>query len=58
MRAGRFSVETDGALTAPEVEVSGGSVPDVDVNIADIDIGTRTEEIEVPTVDVTPTDAP
>lgn len=54
--AGLFSVETEGTLAAPNVEVSGGSVPDVDVNTADITVGTREEVIEVPTVDVTPAD--
>lgn len=54
--AGLFTVEADGKLAAPEVDVSGGSVPEVDVNTADIDVGTRSEVIEVPTVDVTPAD--
>jgi hypothetical protein len=35
MALGLFSVESEGKLTAPDVEVSGGSVPDVDVNTAD-----------------------
>jgi cytoskeletal protein RodZ len=53
---GLFQVETDGQLKAPDVNVSGGEVPDVDVQAADVDIGTKTETIEVPTVDVTPPD--
>ncbi len=52
--AGFFNVETEGALTAPEVSVSGGSVPEVSVNTADIDVGTRQEEVTVPTVEITP----
>ncbi len=50
--AGLFNVDTSGSLKAPEVEVSGGEVPNVDVEAADIDVGTRTETIEVPTVTV------
>jgi hypothetical protein len=53
---GLFQVEADGQLKAPDVNVSGGEVPDVDVQAADVDIGTKTETIEVPTVDVTPPD--
>lgn len=53
---GLFQVETQGELKAPDVNVSGGEVPNVDVNAADVDIGTKTETIEVPTVDVTPPD--
>jgi hypothetical protein len=54
--AGLFQVQTDGQLKAPDVDVSGGEVPNVDVQAADVDIGTRTETVEVPTVDVTPPD--
>lgn len=53
---GLFQVQTDGQLKAPEVNVSGGEVPNVEVQAADVDVGTRTETIEVPTVDVTPPD--
>ena len=53
---GLFQVEAEGQLKAPDVEVSGGAVPDVNVEAADVDVGTRTETIEVPTVDVTPPD--
>lgn len=53
---GLFQVEAEGQLKAPEVNVSGGEVPNVDVEAADVDIGTKTETIEVPTVDVTPPD--
>lgn len=56
--AGLFTVETDGALKAPEVSVEGGEIPEVQVNTADVDVGTRTETVEVPTVTVTkPEDA-
>lgn len=52
--AGLFTVETEGRLAAPDVAVTGGSVPAVDVDTAEIDIGTRREIIEVPTVAMTP----
>jgi hypothetical protein len=49
---GLFNVDTSGKLEAPSVTVEGGEVPNVDVETADIDIGTETATIEVPTVDV------
>jgi hypothetical protein len=51
--AGLFQVNTEGQLKAPDIDVSGGEVPQVDVQAADVDVGTKTETIEVPTVDVT-----
>lgn len=53
---GLISFSTSGALEAPKVSVSGGEVPKVDVQTADINVGTRTETVEVPTVQVTPAD--
>lgn len=50
---GLFNVETEGQLKAPEVEVTGGEVPDVDVQAADIDVGTKETTVEVPTIEVT-----
>lgn len=41
---------------APTVSVEGGQAPEFDVNTADVDVGTKTETVEVPTVDVTPAD--
>jgi hypothetical protein len=49
---GLFNVDTSGRLVAPEVTVEGGEVPNVDVETADIDVGTETTTIEVPTVDI------
>lgn len=49
---GLLKVDTDGALKAPEVDVSGGAVPDVDVKTGELDVGTKTETVEVPTIDV------
>ncbi|MGB6231713.1 MAG: hypothetical protein WBF53_16470 [Litorimonas sp.] len=36
----------------PEVSVEGGQLPAVDVDVADIDVGTREMTVEVPTIDV------
>lgn len=52
--AGLFNIDSSGSLTAPTVTVEGGEVPKVQVETADIDVGTKTKTIEVPTVSVTP----
>ena len=36
----------------PEVSVEGGNMPEFDVETADVDVGTKTTTVEVPTVDV------
>lgn len=36
----------------PEVEVTGGQVPEFDVETADVDVGTKETTVEVPDVDV------
>lgn len=36
----------------PEVEVTGGQMPEFDVETADVDIGTKKTTVEVPDVDV------
>lgn len=42
----------------PDVEVTGGNMPEFDVETADVDVGTEKKTIEVPDVDVTmPDDA-
>ena len=40
----------------PEVEATGGEMPEYDVDAADVEVGTETREVEVPTVDVEPPD--
>lgn len=49
-------VLTDIDLTStgslPEVSVEGGEMPSVDVDVADVDVGTKTIEVKVPTMDV------
>ena len=36
----------------PEVKVEGGALPTVDADVGDVDIGTKNETIQVPTIDV------
>ena len=44
----------DARMPDVKVQTSGGQAPAFDVNTAEVDVGTRTEAIEVPTVDVRP----
>jgi ABC-type Na+ efflux pump permease subunit len=52
---GLFNVDASGELKTPEVavDVTGGEVPSVQVETADIDVGTTTETVKVPDVEVT-----
>lgn len=43
-------VEDSGEL--PDVDVEGGRAPEVDVNPADVDITTDTQQVVVPDVDI------
>ena len=36
----------------PEVNIEGGQMPKVDVDVADIDVGSREVDFRVPTIDV------
>ena len=36
----------------PEVEVTGGQLPKVDVKTPDVEVGTKAVEVQVPDVDV------
>ena len=36
----------------PDVQVENGSLPTVDADVGDIDVGTKNETIQVPTIDV------
>jgi hypothetical protein len=47
-------VEEEGKM--PDVDVSGGEAPKVDVDPARVEMGTDTHTVVTPTVDVTPTD--
>ncbi len=45
-------VEDEGK--APDVEVKGGEMPEVDVDPAKVEVSTDTQAVAVPDVDVTP----
>ena len=47
-------VEDEGK--APEVEVRGGEMPEVDVDPAKVEITTDTQQVVTPEVNVTPTE--
>lgn len=49
-----FDADVTGELEAPDVDVSvtGGEVPNVDVEAGDVEVGTEEVTIEVPTVDI------
>lgn len=51
---GFFSADMNGRIKAPNVDVSvkGGELPDVDVDSKKIEMGTKKETIEVPTIGV------
>ncbi len=38
----------------PEVSVEGGQMPAIDMDVADIDVGTKEIDVKVPTIDITP----
>lgn len=46
------SVEKTEQGELPEVSVDGGKLPEYDVDAPDVEVGSETREIEVPTVDV------
>jgi hypothetical protein len=50
------TAEVEDPGEAPEVNVEGGRAPDVDVDPARVEVGTDTQTVEVPDVDVTPAD--
>lgn len=52
---GILDFDAEGDLQAPDVEVTGGEVPDIDADVADISTGTET--VEVPTLEVDQADA-
>jgi hypothetical protein len=51
---GLFNVDASGELKTPEVSVTGGEIPEMQVETADVDVGTKEVSVDVPTVEVTP----
>ena len=41
----------------PDIDVEGGNLPEYDVDAADVEIGTETQTVEVPTISVEEADA-
>ncbi len=41
----------------PDIDVEGGNLPEYDVDAPDVDVGTETTTVEVPTMDVEEADA-
>lgn len=48
------SVEQTEEGELPEIEATGGEMPEYDVDAADVEVGTETETIEVPDIDIEP----
>ncbi|KPF79360.1 hypothetical protein IP88_01965 [alpha proteobacterium AAP81b] len=51
---GLIDIDQTRSAKAPEISVTGGQAPAFDVNTATVDVGTKKETVEVPTIDVTP----
>jgi PBP1b-binding outer membrane lipoprotein LpoB len=48
------SAEVEDEGRAPEVEVKGGEMPEVDVDPANVEVSTDTQQVVTPEVNVTP----
>lgn len=48
------TAEVEDAGEAPEVEVKGGEMPEVDVDPANVEVSTDTQTVVTPDVNVTP----
>lgn len=53
---GLWNVDTSGQRKAPavavDIDTKGGEVPEMQVETADIDVGTKTETVKVPEIDI------
>ncbi|WP_146590039.1 hypothetical protein [Puniceibacterium confluentis] len=49
-----FDVAEEGALPDVDVSVEGGKLPDIDAEVGTVTTGSKTVEVEVPTIDVDP----
>jgi hypothetical protein len=47
-----INFDTSGQVKAPTVSVNGGELPSVQMETADIKLGTETKTVELPTLDV------
>ena len=51
---GACTAEVEDEGEAPEVNVEGGELPEVDVDPANVDVSTDTQTVVTPDIDVTP----
>jgi hypothetical protein len=49
---GFLNINQTKEASLPKVEVQGGQAPAFDANVGSVDVGTKNETIQVPTVDV------
>lgn len=49
-----IDVDVSGDVELPEVEVTGGEMPEVDAEVGSIETGTEEVTVEVPTIEVNP----
>ena len=56
LASGACTAKVEDEGKAPEVEVRGGEAPKVDVDPARVEVGTDTNTVVTPNVNVTPTD--
>lgn len=56
MAAGACTAKVEDEGKLPDVDVSGGQAPKVDVDPARVEVGTDTNTVVTPSVNVTPTD--
>jgi len=56
MAAGACTAKVEDEGKLPDVDVRGGEAPKVDVDPARVEVGTDTNTVVTPTVNVTPTD--
>jgi len=57
MAAGACTAKVEDEGKLPDVDVSGGEAPKVDVDPARVEMGTDTNTVVTPSVTVTPTDS-
>lgn len=53
---GACTAEVEDEGEPPEIEVEGGEAPEIDVDPADVDISTDTQEVLVPDIDIESSD--
>jgi hypothetical protein len=54
MSVGACTAEVEDTGKAPDVDVSGGEMPKVDVDPANVEVSTDTQTVVTPEVNVTP----